>query len=331
MIIQEFEDLVKNTLNAPFDKRMILTKTMHNVIMQIYEKKDYGTCIRLVLLAKSLKCPIKNLDLIRAKLFIHMDELGGAKECCREELRFFPDNEEARYILKQAEQILLERALEQISPDFEEFYRQIVTYTMVGPKRLQSLYTNAQKICDAGIAGNFVETGVAGGGTSALLAHVIKQNMAHNSERKLFCCDSFEGMPNPTEYDMNVHGILANDTGWGAGTCAAPESSLQEICKKLDVDDVIHIVKGYFEDTIVEHKLAMGNIALLHMDGDWYSSTKTVIENLYDQLVSGAYVQIDDYYSWQGCKKAIDEFFVSRNLSIKLGTIDAEGAYFYKP
>lgn len=331
MIVKTFEKMVEKEKNSPFEDRKILVEKMLDVITEYFDKKQYVISMQLALLAKRLKCPIRNLDLMRAKYFVIKDIAGGVKECCREELRFFPDNEEARNLLNLVENVFLSHRLHNVPADFDELYNSITYYTMVGAERLLSLYEHSQKICASGIEGNFVETGVAGGGTSALLAYVIKQNIELNPERKIFCCDSFEGMPPPTKFDIDMVGSDANDTGWGDGTCAAPESSLIEICKKLHADDVIQIVKGYFEDTIIEHKEAMGKIALLHMDGDWYSSTKVVIENLYDQLVSGAYVQIDDYNAWQGCKKAIDEFFVARKLHIKLEKIDEDGVYFYKP
>ena len=66
------------------------------------------------------------------------------------------------------------------------------------------------------------------------------------------------------------------------------------------------------------------------MDGDWYSSTKAILENLYDRLVPGAYVQVDDYGYWKGCRKAVTEFFKQRGISFTCHTIDATGVWFTK-
>jgi hypothetical protein len=199
---------------------------------------------------------------------------------------------------------------------------------MVGDKRLQALYTHTRRILQSGLFGNFVECGVAGGGTSGLLAALLGE-MAPQSMR-LFCCDSFSGMPDPTVYDKH-NGQEANDTGWGAGTCSAPESSVQSLCEQLGVLDRVTIVKGYFEDTLPVWKDTIGPIALLHADGDWYSSTKAIFENLYDQVLPGAYIQVDDYGHWEGCRLALDEFFAARNMTIRLHPIDATGVYFFKP
>ncbi len=75
----------------------------------------------------------------------------------------------------------------------------------------------------------------------------------------------------------------------------------------------------------------VGRIAFLHMDGDWYESTRAIIDNLYDRVVDGGFIQVDDYGFWRGCKKALQEFQSSRNLRFELRPIDGTGVWFRKP
>jgi O-methyltransferase len=42
-------------------------------------------------------------------------------------------------------------------------------------------------------------------------------------------------------------------------------------------------------------------------------------------------VVIDDYGHWEGCKKAVDEFFQERAIKPYLHYIDYTGRYFFKP
>jgi hypothetical protein len=49
------------------------------------------------------------------------------------------------------------------------------------------------------------------------------------------------------------------------------------------------------------------------LDTDFYLSTKIELEVLYPRLVSGGYLVIDDYHSWDGARKAVDEYFGSDN------------------
>jgi hypothetical protein len=86
-------------------------------------------------------------------------------------------------------------------------------------------------------------------------------------------------------------------------------------------DGTIHLVQGYFEDTIPLHHPAA--IAILRMDGDLYSSTKVVLEHLYDSVLAGGWVIVDDY-DWRQkivaevttklCKEAVDEFRAKREI-----------------
>jgi hypothetical protein len=90
-------------------------------------------------------------------------------------------------------------------------------------------------------------------------------------------------------------------------------------------------VQGFFADTLPQTKDAIGPIVFLHMDGDWYESTRDILINLYDQLVPGAYVQVDDYGHWEGCRKALHDFFSERGIDIQLQPIDGDGVWFLKP
>ena len=168
---------------------------------------------------------------------------------------------------------------------------------------------------------------MAAGGSSALLAFVLKKYS--RQPRRLFSFDSFSGMPEPSALDSH-QGIDAESTGWGTGTCAASEQSIQEICAKLEVSEVVTTVKGYFEQTLPELRDWVGMVALLHLDGDWYGSTKAILDNLYDRLMNGALLQVDDYGYWDGCRKAIHEFEAARGIGFAINQIDGTGVWFAK-
>ena len=68
-------------------------------------------------------------------------------------------------------------------------------------------------------------------------------------------------------------------------------------------------VKGWFSDTVPHHPNQP--IALLRLDGDWYDSTMVCLQNLYPKVVTGGIIIIDDYYSWDGCSKAVHDYLSS--------------------
>jgi O-methyltransferase len=73
------------------------------------------------------------------------------------------------------------------------------------------------------------------------------------------------------------------------------------------------LVKGMVEDTIPAQSPASA-LALLRLDTDWYESTLHELEHLYPILNREGVLIIDDYGHWQGCKKAVDEYFTEKKI-----------------
>lgn len=68
----------------------------------------------------------------------------------------------------------------------------------------------------------------------------------------------------------------------------------------------IAVVQGKYEEVLPERK-APDLYDLVHVDCDWYESSRAVLAYLKDHLSPGAILQIDDYGHWQGSRKAFDE------------------------
>ena len=100
------------------------------------------------------------------------------------------------------------------------------------------------------------------------------------SPRIVWGFDSFEGLPEPWDR--------------GAGTYAKGHFSLEG--NILDgVPNNARLVKGFFEDTLQgwvdEHP---GDVALLHIDSDLYSSARTVLDTLGEKIVPGTVIMFDE-------------------------------------
>jgi cephalosporin hydroxylase len=289
----------------------------------------YDQASELLVKAKALKQPTRGLDYLRSMYFYQLNQIVAARTALYEELRYFPDNLDASNALKQLQQQYPDTPPSQINePEFLELLNAVRPYTMLSEARLYSLFSLVKHICLENIPGNIIECGVAGGGSTALMAAVIQRYT--KQPRWLYAFDSFEGMPEPTTRDKH-QGIAADATGWGTGTCAAPESSVREICEKLGVSHLVQTVKGYFQDTLPKLRDRLGMIALLHADGDWYESTKVIFQTLYDRIVNGGVIQVDDYGFWEGCRQAVHEFESQRQLKFDLHRLDDTGVWFIKP
>ncbi|MEK7663913.1 MAG: TylF/MycF/NovP-related O-methyltransferase [Patescibacteria group bacterium] len=227
-----------------------------------------------------------------------------------------------------------------ISPqDFFNFeklwlFLKVYPYTMSGYKRLSNVYQLAKKIEGKKINGAFVECGVWKGGCSAIMAFVAKK---YNSNRKTWLFDSFEGLPEPTKEDGLVAKEYAGNKTEGKlqtiEQCVASLKDVKEVLfevLRLKKDNIV-IEKGWFQNTLPKAREKIGKISILRLDGDWYESTKCCLDNLYDNVIVGGYIIIDDYGHWEGAKKALEEFFLKRNVRPDLIKIDYTGVYFKKP
>ena len=213
--------------------------------------------------------------------------------------------------------------------------RTILPYTMVGRTGLFATYDIAEEMEKKGREGCFVECGVARGGCSALMAMIARDN---KSRRKVWLFDSFEGLPAQTSEDEYQEPVIhkprdRSDKLVAQGYCLGTFEEVEELLfDKLGLSrDNIFMVKGWFQDTLPKHRDDIGEIAVLRIDADWYESTKCCLENLYDNVIAGGYIIIDDYGCFTGCQKATDEFLKKRNLNVKLTFDNRGGCYFVKP
>ena len=196
-------------------------------------------------------------------------------------------------------------------------------YTLLSYHRLSKLYEKATFLERKQINGSFVECGVYNGGSAGIIAAVAR----HNRNRHIWLFDSWEGLPKPAESDVSYTGSAGEE-----GMCLGYEEKVRELLfTNLRLDDCnIHLIRGWFNKTIHPCKSDIGAIALLHLDCDWYESVKFCLEELYDNVVKGGFIFIDDYGHWEGCRRAVDEFIEGRNLRIGLTQIDYTGVYFQK-
>jgi len=189
---------------------------------------------------------------------------------------------------------------------------------------LAATYDIAEKIEKGNIEGSFVECGVARGGSSALLALVAARN---KSSRKTWLFDSFEGLPDPSNNDPEDSSLIK-------GSCLGTYDKVEELLfSKMELNrEMVILVKGWFQETLSQHKDKVGAISLLRLDADWYESTKCCLHSFYENVVPGGYVLIDDYGFLSGCQKAVDEFIKEKNINVNIVPVEQQHLhYFIKP
>jgi hypothetical protein len=110
------------------------------------------------------------------------------------------------------------------------------------------------------------------------------------------------------------------------GTCRGELEDVRILLERHRVWSNARAIKGLYQETMPATTLP--SIALLHLDSDWYDSTMTCLNYLWPHVSTGGMVQFDDYGTWAGCRKAVDEFLGGR---IQLHNIDGTGVWLQKP
>lgn len=205
------------------------------------------------------------------------------------------------------------RATAKLWPDHfaKNVYPLVREHTFLRYETLRSLYEAAHYVVRENIRGCAVECGVARGGSGAAIAIALSET---DPDRQVLLFDTFEGLPAPTREDPDYHRAVQK-----TGKCRGEFEKVDELFCRLGLRNY-RLVKGMFQETL--RNTDTGNISLLHLDGDWYESTRVCLENLWDRVSDGGIVQIDDYGEWQGCKKAVDEFLGRKGVNVHLHYVD---------
>jgi len=198
-------------------------------------------------------------------------------------------------------------------------------YSMTTINNLFATALACKYIINKGINGDFVECGTYRGGHALLAAGIFK---LHNQTRKVWMYDTFEGMTQPEEIDVEVKSDLKaahfyesyrkdSITNW----CYASELEVRNNFKQMDLlNDNIRFIKGDVHLTLLDSVKLPNKIAILRLDTDWYSSTKVELDVLYPLLTHSGVLIIDDYGWWTGSKLATDEYF--KNNVVFMNYID---------
>jgi predicted O-methyltransferase YrrM len=194
--------------------------------------------------------------------------------------------------------------------------------TYLDSEALSDLRQRAKGL-SAGIPGGIIEAGCALGGSAIVLAR------SKEHSRDLFIYDVFGMIPAPTEKDgsdvKERYDVIASGKSEGIGSDKyygyEPDllAKVEENFERFDVPfaaNSVHLVKGLFEETMHPS----GPIALAHIDGDWYDSVKVCLDRIWPFLSKGGALVIDDYYTWSGCRSAVDDFLITaQNCHVERG------------
>lgn len=194
--------------------------------------------------------------------------------------------------------------------DFDAIHRRFSAYTMIPPSLFRENLNLATQV--KAVEGCIVECGVWKGGMIAAMASIL------GPARTYHLFDSFEGLPAAQEIDGPGAIAWQNDrtSEHYHDNCCAPMEAAVEAMEQSSAP-AYELHKGWFEDTLPEFK-SSEPIALLRLDADWYDSTMICLEHLYDQVAPDGLIVLDDYYTWDGCSRALHAFLARRNATERI-------------
>jgi len=196
-------------------------------------------------------------------------------------------------------------------------------HTMVGLPRLNNLQRLVETVLKENIPGDLIETGVWRGGCCILMKATLAAHGDKN--RRIFVADSFQGLPPP---DAAKYPQDAGDKHHVHEFLAVSKKQVEENFRKYGLlDENVLFLEGWFKDTLP--KAPFQKLGLMRLDGDMYESTMDALANLYDRLSIGGFCIIDDY-ALPGCRKAVDDFRLQREIVEPLIKIDHGASYWRK-
>jgi hypothetical protein len=244
-------------------------------------------------------------------------------------------------LVKRSIRVLLNRSEElRLPPEATDKEYEIVErckpFTMSSNARLWATISASKYIIKNSIEGAFVECGVWRSGSSMAMALSLLDLNTEN--RNLFLFDTFSGMTEPSDNDVDGRGVRAKEildrTPKGNGNNIWCVAGLEDVKANMASTnypkELIRYIEGDIVETLKDANNLPDKIALLRLDTDWFDSTKVELEVLYPRLVKGGICIIDDYGHWYGARKAVTEYFDKQGFYPFLQVTDYTGRLFIK-
>lgn len=201
-----------------------------------------------------------------------------------------------------------------LSPLARQVRKEGLTY--LSPAKLQRIEEALTSV--SAIEGDFVEFGVALGGSAILIADHIRIGTVKT--RKFHGLDVFGMIPEPTsEKDDHKSKSRYETIKSGASRGIGEEqyygyrddlfSDVKNSFSRHGLtvgDNGVFLYKGLFEDTWPD--VNARRLAFVHLDCDWYDPVAYCLKAASAKMSPGGVIVIDDFHDYGGCRTAVEEF-----------------------
>ena len=178
------------------------------------------------------------------------------------------------------------------------------------------------------IEGDVVECGIFKG--SSFLRFAMYRKIHNVENKKLIGFDSFDIFPE-TGYEEDKH--LRERFIKGAGDMSISCQQLTDVLSYKSCSNNVSLIQGDITKTVPEFvdKYKDAKISILNIDVDIYEPTVTILEHLYPLVSKNGIIILDDYMTFPGETKAVNEYFKSTNVVIEKPLFANTPHYIIKP
>ena len=180
-----------------------------------------------------------------------------------------------------------------------------------------------------GLPGHIVECGVFKGASLVRFA-MMRALFGGDASRRIIGFDTFGPFPDSVyEADREARQSFVSL----AGDQSISTAQLIDALRHKGCEGYVELVAGDIRETLPAYVEAHPNlkISLLNIDTDLYEPAKVILEMLYDRVLSGGVVILDNYSTFPGETKAVDDFLAGRNVTIRKPSYPMTPCYLVKP
>lgn len=165
------------------------------------------------------------------------------------------------------------------------------------------------------VPGAIVECGVLKGASFSRFA-MFREIFSNPFSKKIIGFDTFGKFPE-TSFEDDKKPREQQITN--AGVESISKEQLNEVLKNKGIEKNIELIEGDIVETVpkyVEDNPEL-KISLLNLDTDIYEPAVTILDKLYPRITKGGVLVLDDYETFPGEAKAVDDYFKDQKIEIK--------------
>jgi hypothetical protein len=165
------------------------------------------------------------------------------------------------------------------------------------------------------VPGAIVECGVLKGASFSRFS-MFREIFSNSFSKKLIGFDTFGKFP---ETSFNDDKKPREQQITSAGLESISKEQLLDVLKNKGIEKNIELIEGDITKTVPDYikNNPELKISLLNLDTDIYEPAVTILENLYPRITKGGILILDDYETFPGEAKAVDDYFKDQKIEIK--------------